>query len=133
MPFGLKNAGATFQHLVSRIFKDQISKIVECYVYDMVAKSKRSAYHIVDLSNVFAKLRKFNLKLNPAKCAFGVRSGKFLGFMVSQRGIEMNPEKIAPWDTCLVQGTSKKFNASWDVWCPWPISCPSWLKKGYPS
>lgn len=69
--------------------------MVECYVDDMISKSKRSVDYVADLSGVFVKLRKFGLKLNPAKCAFGVRSGKFLGFMVSQRGIEVNPEKIA--------------------------------------
>ncbi|KAL0445747.1 UNVERIFIED_CONTAM: Pro-Pol polyprotein [Sesamum latifolium] len=94
MPFGLKNAGATYQRLVDKIFRPQIGRNVEVHVDDMLVKSKKAEDHIVDLEETFAVLRKYRLKLNPAKCAFGVQGGHFLGFMVTQRGIEANPLKI---------------------------------------
>uniref|UniRef100_A0A2N9EVJ5 Uncharacterized protein n=1 Tax=Fagus sylvatica TaxID=28930 RepID=A0A2N9EVJ5_FAGSY len=94
MPFGLKNAGATYQRLMNRMFHDQIGRNVEVYVDDMLVKSKEEDDHLDDLRETFQTLRKYQMKLNPSKCAFGVYSGKFLGFMVSQRGIEANPDKI---------------------------------------
>jgi hypothetical protein len=94
MPFGLKNAGATYQRLVNRMFRNQIGRNVEVYVDDLLVKSIRATKHIEDLRETFRTLRKYNMKLNPMKCAFGVPSSKFLGFMVSQRGIEVNPEKV---------------------------------------
>jgi hypothetical protein len=84
MPFGLKNAGAIYQRLVNKIFRDQIMRNVVVYVGDMLVKSIRAANHIVDLEETFNTLRGYTMKLNPTKCAFGVSSGKFLGFMVSQ-------------------------------------------------
>uniref|UniRef100_A0A2N9F359 Uncharacterized protein n=1 Tax=Fagus sylvatica TaxID=28930 RepID=A0A2N9F359_FAGSY len=92
--FGLKNAGATYQRLMNRMFHDQIGRNVEVYVDDMLVKSKEEDGHLDDLRETFQTLRKYQMKLNPSKCAFGVYSGKFLGFMVSQRGIEANPDKI---------------------------------------
>ncbi|KAL0437896.1 UNVERIFIED_CONTAM: hypothetical protein Slati_2272600 [Sesamum latifolium] len=94
MPFGLKNAGATYQRLVDKIFHPQIGRNVEVYVYEMLVKSKEAGNHVVDLEETFSVLRKYRLKLNPAKCAFGIRGGCFLGFIVKQRGIEANPLKI---------------------------------------
>uniref|UniRef100_A0A2N9H0S8 Integrase catalytic domain-containing protein n=1 Tax=Fagus sylvatica TaxID=28930 RepID=A0A2N9H0S8_FAGSY len=94
MSFGLKNAGATYQRLMNRMFHDQIGRNVEVYVDDMLVKSKEEDVHLDDLRETFQTLRKYQMKLNPSKCAFGVYSGKFLGFMVSQRGIEANPDKI---------------------------------------
>ncbi|KAL0402391.1 UNVERIFIED_CONTAM: hypothetical protein Slati_4269000 [Sesamum latifolium] len=94
MPFGLKNTGATYQRLVDKIFRPQIRRNVELYVADMLVKSKKTEDHIADLEETFAVLRKYRLKLNPAKCAFGIQGGRFLGFMVTQRGIEANPLKI---------------------------------------
>ncbi|KAL0439743.1 UNVERIFIED_CONTAM: Polyprotein P3 [Sesamum latifolium] len=94
MPFGLKNTGATYQRLVDKIFQSQIGRNVEVYVDDMLVKSKKADDHIADLEKTFAVLRKYRLKLNPAKCAFGVQGSRFLGFMVTQRGIEANPLKI---------------------------------------
>ena len=94
MPFGLKNAGATYQRLVNSMFKSQIGRNVEVYVDDMLTKSAKKADHVKDLAETFAVLNEYGMKLNPSKCAFGVASGKFLGFMVSERGIEANPEKI---------------------------------------
>jgi hypothetical protein len=94
MPFGLKNVGATYQLLVNRMFRNQIGRNVEVYVDDMLVKSIRASEHIENLRESFRTLRKYKMKLNPMKCAFGVSSRKFLGFMVSQRGIEANPEKV---------------------------------------
>ena len=94
MPFGLKNAGATYQRLVNKMFHDQIGRNVEVYVDDMLVKSKKDDDHLADLKETFQALRRYNMKLNPAKCVFGVFSGKFLSFMVSQREIEANPDKI---------------------------------------
>jgi hypothetical protein len=94
MPFGLKNTGATYQRLVNKMFQAQIGRNMEVYVDDMLVKSAESITHIDDLHEAFGILKQYGMKLNPAKCAFGVSSGKFLGYMVSSRGIEANPEKI---------------------------------------
>jgi hypothetical protein len=94
MSFGLKNAGATYQRLMNRMFHDQIGRNVEVYVDDMLVKSKEEDSHLDDLGETFKTLRKYQMKLNPSKCTFGVYSSKFLGFMISQRGIEANPDKI---------------------------------------
>jgi len=94
MPFGLKNVGATYQRLVNQMFRPQIGRNVEVYVDDMLVKSLDEKKHLDDLKETFDTLRRHQMKLNPNKCAFGVSSGKFLGFMVSQRGIEANPDKI---------------------------------------
>ena len=86
MPFGLKNAGATYQRLMNKMFMHQLG--------DMLVKSMRENDHLSDLQETFNTLRSYNMKLNPSKCVFGVTAGKFLGFMVSQRGIEVNPKKV---------------------------------------
>ncbi|KAI5333676.1 hypothetical protein L3X38_023808 [Prunus dulcis] len=94
MPFGLKNAGATYQRLVNHLFAPLIGNTMEVYVDDMLVKSRTADQHIPNLSATFTILKQYKMRLNPTKCAFGVASGKFLGFMISQRGIEANPEKI---------------------------------------
>ena len=94
MPFGLKNTGATYQRSVNRMFSHQIGRNVEVYVDDMLVKSKDKANYLDDLKETFSTLRKYNMKLNPTKCVFAVALGKFLGFMVSQREIEANPDKV---------------------------------------
>ena len=91
MPFGLKNAGATYQRLVNKMFQKQIGTTMEVY---MLIKSTTAELHIAHLSEAFQILRKYNMKLNPAKCAFGVSAEKFLGFIVNNRGLEANPDKI---------------------------------------
>jgi len=93
MPFGLKNARATYQRLMDKVFNHLMGKCVEVYVDDMVVKSPSHHQHAQDLSAVFSALRQYNLRLNPEKCVFGVDRGKFLGFMLIQRGIEANLEK----------------------------------------
>ena len=94
MPFGLKNTGATYQRLVNRMFQKQIGTTMEVYIDDMLVKSTTTELHIAHLSEAFQILRNYNMKLNPAKCAFGVSAEKFLGFIVNHRGIEANLDKI---------------------------------------
>ncbi|KAI5327243.1 hypothetical protein L3X38_026639 [Prunus dulcis] len=94
MPFGLKNAGATYQRLVNHLFAPLIGNTMEVYVDDMLVKSRKADQHIPNLSAMFTNLKQYKMRLNPTKCAFGVASEKFLGFMISQKGIEANPEKI---------------------------------------
>ena len=94
MPFGLKNAGATYQRLVNKMFQKQIGASMEVYIDDMLVKSTTAGLHIAHMSEAFQILREYNMKLNPTKCAFGVSVRKFLGFIVNHRGIEANPNKI---------------------------------------
>ena len=94
MPFGLKNVGATHHRLVNQIFSKQIGRNVDVYVVDMLVKSKAEENHLDDLKETFNMLKKYNMKLNLAKCADGVSSRKFLVFMVSQRGIEANLKNV---------------------------------------
>jgi len=93
MPFGLKNAGATYQRLMDKVFKGLIGRNVKVYVDDVVVKSKPHNEHIQDLNEVFNALRVVGMRLNPDKCVFGVEGGKFLGFMLTDRGIEANLDK----------------------------------------
>lgn len=94
MPFGLKNVGATYQRLVNKMFREQIRRNMEVYIDDMFVNSVLPFDHSHDLQETLKTLRQYGMKLNPMKGAFGVSSEKFLGFMVSNRGIEANPEKI---------------------------------------
>ena len=94
MPFGLKNAGSTYQRMMTRMFEPQLGKSIKIYVDDMVVKSKVVSEHLGDLGRTFNVLRKHKLCLNASKCSFGVGSGKFLGYMVTHRGIEINPDQI---------------------------------------
>ena len=94
MSFGLKNVGATYQRMVNKIFKDQISRNIEVYVDDMIAKNKGVEDHVEHLCETFETLLANRMRLNPEKCVFGVTDGKCLGFLVDERGIEANPDKI---------------------------------------
>ena len=94
MSFGLKNAWATYQRLMNKMFMHQLGRNVQVYVDDMLVKSVSENDHLSDLQETFNTLRSYNIKLNLSKCVFEVTAGKFLGFMVSQRGIEVNPEKV---------------------------------------
>ena len=105
MPFGLKNVGSTYQRMMTKMFEPQLVRNIEVYIDDMVVKSKVVSEHVGDLANIFGILRKHKLHLNASKCSFGVGSGKFLGYMVTHRRIEMNPDQIkainglqAPWN-----------------------------------
>ena len=93
MPFGLKNAGATYQRAMVALFHDMMHREIEVYVDDILVKSKIGENHVQILGKLFERLRKYQLKLNPAKCSFGVKTGKLLGFVVSSRGIEVDPDK----------------------------------------
>ena len=96
MPFGLKNASAMYQRLMNKMFAHQIGRNVQVYVDDMLLKSRREDDHLDGLKETFDTLRSYNMKLNPSKCAFGVIIGKFLWFMVSQRGIKVNQTRSRP-------------------------------------
>jgi ribonuclease HI len=95
MPFGLRNAGATYQRCMNHVFGEHIGRMVEAYVDDIVVKTRKASDLLSDLELTFGCLRAKGVKLNPEKCVFGVPRGMLLGFIVSERGIEANPEKIA--------------------------------------
>ena len=114
MSFGLKNVGATYQRLVNHMFHPQHGRNVKVYVDDMLVKRARETQHLADLQKTFDMLRRYKMKLNPRKCAFGVASGKFLGFMVSRRGIEANPDKIQAILNMEPLKTTKTSKASLD-------------------
>ena len=110
IPFSLKNAGATYKKMMTRMFELQLGKNFEVYIDDMVVKSKLEFEHVNDLGNIFEILRRHKWRLNASKCSFGVRSRKFLGYMVTHYGIEVNPEQIKainnlqpPWNPNEVQ------------------------------
>ena len=92
MPFSLKNAGSTYQRMMTRMFEPQLDKNIEIYVDDMVVKIKMVSEHLGDLNGTFNVLRRHKLRLNASKCSFGMGSDKFLGYMVTHRGIEVNPD-----------------------------------------
>ena len=94
MPFGLKNAGATYQRTMTAIFHDTMHKEMEDYVNNIVVKSKTRTRHLQVLEQVFKRCREYKLRMNPMKCAFGVSIGKFLGFLVHHRGISIDPAKV---------------------------------------
>ena len=94
MPFGLKNAGPTYQRLVTKMFWPLLGKTMEVYIDDMLVKSKEHSNHITHLQQAFELLKAYDMKLNPTKCAFGVSASRFLGFMMTQRGIEANPAQL---------------------------------------
>jgi len=94
MPFGLKNAGSTYQRMRTRMFELQMGKSIEVYIDDMVVKSKLVFEHVRDLGDIFGILRRHKLLLNASKCSFRVGSGKFLGYMVTHKGIEVSPDQI---------------------------------------
>ncbi|KMT08060.1 hypothetical protein BVRB_6g144140 [Beta vulgaris subsp. vulgaris] len=92
MAFDLRNAPVTFQRLINTVFQPQLGRNMEAYIDVMIVKSQEEMHHLEDLRETFTTLRKYKLKLNPHKCVFGVVAGKFLGFLVNQRGIEANPD-----------------------------------------
>ena len=94
MPFGLKNARSTYQRMMTKMFESQLGKSIEVYIDDMVVKSKVVSEHVKDLEDIFEILRRHKLRLNASKCSFGVGSGKFLGYIVTHKGIEVSPDQI---------------------------------------
>ncbi|KAJ1696048.1 hypothetical protein LUZ63_004560 [Rhynchospora breviuscula] len=93
MPFGLKNASAKYQRMVNKLFREELGKIMEAYIDDMVVKSCSGTEHVEHLERIFAKMKAVGMRLNPKKSFFCLGSGKFLGFIVSERGIEVHPSK----------------------------------------
>ena len=112
MPFGLKNAGATYQRLVDHMFHPQIGRNVEVYVDDMLVKSLDEGSHLDDLQETFETLRRYKMKLNPSKCAFKVLSGKFLGFMVRKEESKRIQTRSKPYWTWNHRRISRKSNPS---------------------
>lgn len=94
MAFGLKNAGATYQWEISIIFHDIMHTFMEDCVDDLLVKSFTREGHLEILEKIFQRLEQFNVRLNPKKCVFGVTSGKILGYIVSKKGIEVDPTKV---------------------------------------
>ncbi|RVW77925.1 Retrovirus-related Pol polyprotein from transposon 17.6 [Vitis vinifera] len=113
MPFGLKNAGATYQRAATTLFHDMMHRDVEVYVDDMIVKSRDRSDHLAALERFFERIRQFRLRLNPKKCTFGVTSGKLLGYMVSERGIEVDPDKIRAILDMPAPRTERRSEASW--------------------
>jgi hypothetical protein len=109
MSEGLKNARGSFSKMASKVVSTQISRNVLTYVDDIIVRSTKQENHIADLQETFTNFRKAGLKLNPGKCIFGVKKGKFLGCLISTKGIEANPSKIEaileremyPWDISI--------------------------------
>lgn len=107
MPFGLKNVGATYQWAMTALFHDMINKEMEVYVDDMIVKSRHKEDHLRHLRKLFVHLRKYRLKLNLNKCIFGVSHGKLLGFIISEKGIEVDPSKAKAIIGMLTPRTEK--------------------------
>uniref|UniRef100_A0A2N9G179 Reverse transcriptase domain-containing protein n=1 Tax=Fagus sylvatica TaxID=28930 RepID=A0A2N9G179_FAGSY len=111
MPFGLKNVGATYQRTMTAMFHDMMHKEIEDYVDDIVVKSKRREDHLRILRKVFDRCRLYKLKMNPLKCAFGVSAGKFLGFLVHNRGIDVDPAKASAIATMKAPTSHKELKS----------------------
>lgn len=94
MLFGFKNAGAIYQRLMDEIFKEQMGRNIEVYVDDILVNSSWVKKLIVDMEKIFASLRRYKLKLNPNKYIFRVKGGNFLGYLITERGIEANLKKV---------------------------------------
>ena len=94
MPFGLKNAWATYQRMATALLHDMMHNEVEVYVNNMIVKSKDRESHTMNLRKFSKRIREYRLRLNPQKCTFGVTAEKFLGFLVSDKGVEVDPSKI---------------------------------------
>ena len=107
MLFGLKNASATYQRAMVTLLHDIMHKEIEVYVDDMIAKSRIARDHLVDLRKLFKRLIKYRLRLNPNKCIFGASSGKLLSFIVSQKGIKVDPTKVQAIQDMLTLQTEK--------------------------
>ena len=108
MPFGLKNARATYQRMATILLHDIVHKEIEVYVNDMMVKSPTQEEHFAALNEFLARDEKYNLRLNPKKCVFRVTSGKLLGHIVSQKGIKIDPDKVKAIREISVPNTEKE-------------------------
>ena len=115
MSFELKNVGATYQRLMTKIFKTLIYWTVEVYIDDIVVKNKTRGEHALHLEKTFCLMRAYNMKLNPTKYAFGVSAGKFVGFMVTQRGIKLNLDQIKAIMEMPALSNKKELQCSWAI------------------
>jgi hypothetical protein len=122
MPFGLKNIGATFQRLMRKALGARMERNTEAYIDDIIVKTRKGRNLVEDLKETFGNLWKVNIKLNPAKYAFIVPSGRLLGFLVSHRKIEANPDKVEAIKICVRRATSRKCSALWGAWPLWDAS-----------
>jgi hypothetical protein len=93
MTFSLKNPNATYQRAMNLIFHDLLGIILEVYIDDVIVKSDSMDSHLIDLCLAIERLRRYGLKMNPLKCVFGVSTGKFLGFIIHEHDIEIDPTK----------------------------------------
>ena len=113
MPFGLKNAGATYQWAMVTLFHDMMHKEIEVYVDNIITKSRTASDHLVDLRKLFKRLIKYRLRLNPNKCIFGASSGKLLGIIVNQRGIEVDSAKVQAIQDMPTSQIKKQIRSFW--------------------
>ena len=111
MPFGLKNACATYQRAMVALFHDMIHHEIEVYVNDMIERSQTEEDHLDHLYKLFERLEKYKLRLNPNKCIFGVRSGKLLSFVVIGKGIGVDPTKVKAIQEMPAPHTEKEVRA----------------------
>ena len=125
MPFGLKNIGATYQRTMSLTFGDMLHKQVEDYVDDLVVKAKNPIEHMMHLRHVFERCREHKLRMNPSKCLFRVSSGKFFGFLVHHKGIDLDPTKAEAITTLSPPTTLKELRSS--------VGKVSYLRRFIPS
>jgi hypothetical protein len=117
MTFGLRNTGATNQRAMNMIFHGLIGVLLEVYIDDLVMKSTGFEEHLADLRVALERMKRYNLKMNPLKCAFGVAVGRFLGFIIHEKGIKLDPKKVEsigkvqePTCKCEVQKLLGKIN-----------------------
>ena len=132
MPFGLKNAGATYQRLMNKVLVPMIGRNVQAYMDDMVVTSQVKDQHVADLKKLFTTIAKYRLKLNPEKCVFGVEAGKFLGFLHTEHGIEANPREVR-YNPCDEKPNLSKGGAAADWADDRSVQiCISWRRQGSP-
>ena len=119
MSFGLKNVGAMYQRLVTKMFRPLLGKIIEVYIDDMLVKSKGHSDHVEHLQEAFELLKAYCMKLNPSKWAFGVSAGRLLGFMVTKRGIEAKPAQLKAILESLTPASRKGVQQLTGCWPHW--------------
>jgi hypothetical protein len=128
MPFGLRNAGATFQRYMQKCLLPQLGRNAHVYVDDIMVKMEKCGTLLEDLKETFANFHWFSIKLNPEKCVFGVLAGQLLGFLVSKCGIECNPEKIKAIEWMKKPASCTKSRSSPAVWRLSVGSSTGWVR-----
>ena len=115
MPFGLKNTGATYQRAMVALFHDMIHHEIEVYIDNMIARSQTEEEHLDHLQKLFVKIKEYKLRLYPSKCTFRVMSGKLLGFIISNKGIEVDPAKVKVIQEMPAPALKRRLGDSWDA------------------